>query len=196
MHIVKFEVASTNKEEQINATLIIETKRGDAWSRDEARDVVGGTADAKGELILRPNQRLVIETRQEEEPMFDRAQFATVDRKQQQSEGGADVPQPIGDKVPQNIQQSDERMRKVHEQSKVGNASPGFAPRSADANKMDKTYSDKKSGEYDAGTMTGGPPPSGMPNADKGDTKPTGAGTARPSATPASPSGLKPDAKK
>lgn len=77
--------------EEIHGVLIVEERRGDAWSRHSVK-TIGVPDDATQELVLRDNQRLVFEPVSDTtEMVYDREQGASVDPRKQYGVSEADV---------------------------------------------------------------------------------------------------------
>lgn len=61
MKIVNVEVLPLRPQEQVGATIIVEKRRGDTWTRSKAFDVTSGTPEANRRILLDDDERVVIE---------------------------------------------------------------------------------------------------------------------------------------
>lgn len=78
MRVIELEVKSDNNDEPVDVTVITETHRLGAWTRDDSRDVTSGSPEAKRTIRLRPDQRVIIEGRVAVEMVYDRDQNASI----------------------------------------------------------------------------------------------------------------------
>lgn len=78
MYVTTIEVLPIRDGERVSATVSIEDRRGGSWSRSETRTVLSGEPEASRRIVLRDDQRLVIEGKSDTEVRFDPVQKAAV----------------------------------------------------------------------------------------------------------------------
>lgn len=81
MYSVKIELGSVRDGEKASASVAIEERRGSGWTRSEVRTILSGEPEAKRSLVLRNDQRVVIEGKSDVEVRFDPVQNAAVPMK-------------------------------------------------------------------------------------------------------------------
>lgn len=78
MKVVEVTLRSSRDDEDVDGTIMLETKRGDTWNREQAFDVTSGTDAAHRTFLLEDDQRVVVEGRPREAIVLDRDQRAAV----------------------------------------------------------------------------------------------------------------------
>lgn len=78
MKVVLVEILSTNDNEKVDATIIVEQKRGEGVRRINAWDVTSGFPEAKRRILLEDDERVVIEGRGGPVKVYDPKQMALV----------------------------------------------------------------------------------------------------------------------
>lgn len=86
MKNVEVKISTADGKDATTNAIHIETKRGDAWTREELRENATNSGTVE-KVQLRPGQRLVIDPFPVPEMVYDRDQGAAIDPTKQKNEG-------------------------------------------------------------------------------------------------------------
>lgn len=127
MRTVEVRITSDDKSDSGAVGVYTETKRGDIWTRTDAKDVTTNREDG-GSFQLRAGQRLVVDAFPgETEVSYDAAQAAAVvDSRQRNGQGRADAPRDDAPDVKEIGRQEQDRRRA--EQERGASKSPNPDP--------------------------------------------------------------------
>lgn len=78
MYVIAIELCSMRDDEQVSGCVCVEERFGNSWKRMEAFPVLSGDPSAARRLVLKDNQRLVVEASSNTKVVYDAKQNAAV----------------------------------------------------------------------------------------------------------------------